>query len=179
MFFLLGYQELWLIFLVSGIRSIGAGIQAPAVNALLPQIVPTDHLMKVNSINATIQPFIMIITPILSGTSKDFTLYLIFMFLGGIPMPFFNAPTTTLLQEMVDPDMQGRVFSVQQLIMSTIMPIGMLIFGPLADLVSIEILLVLTSVLMAIPGLWIFFSREVSHAPLVSAQARVELQPSD
>jgi MFS transporter, DHA3 family, macrolide efflux protein len=38
----------------------GAGIQGPAVGALLPQIVPTEKLMRVNSINSTIQPFIMI-----------------------------------------------------------------------------------------------------------------------
>ncbi|RPI21409.1 MAG: MFS transporter, partial [Chloroflexota bacterium] len=71
--FLLGYRELWLIFLVSGIRSVGAGIQSPAVNALLPQIVPTDRLIRVNSINGTIQPFIMIAAPILSGALLSFS----------------------------------------------------------------------------------------------------------
>jgi MFS family permease len=65
--FLLGYRELWLIFLVSGIRSVGAGIQSPAVNAMLPQLVPADRLIRVNSINGTIQPFIMIAAPVLSG----------------------------------------------------------------------------------------------------------------
>ena len=66
-FFLLGYKELWLIFLISGIRSVGAGIQSPAVNALLPQIVPTEKLIRVNSINGTLQPFIMIAAPVVSG----------------------------------------------------------------------------------------------------------------
>jgi DHA3 family macrolide efflux protein-like MFS transporter len=66
-FFLMGYRELWLIFVVSGIRSVGAGIQSPAVNALLPQLVPVDKLMKVNSINGTIQPFILIAAPVISG----------------------------------------------------------------------------------------------------------------
>lgn len=94
------------------------------------------------------------------GLSKNFYLYLVFMFFGGIPMPFWNASTITLLQETVREDMQGRVFSVQQLIMNTIMPVGMLFFGPIADFVSIEFLLVLSSILMAIPGVWIFFNRE-------------------
>ena len=303
LFFLLGYRELWLIFLVSGIRSVGAGIQTPAVNALLPQIVPTEKLLRVNSINGTVQPFIMIAAPVASGAllsysrlesiffidvvtailavglllvlkvpvhqkaatgqktgylddlraglayigqsrtiktlfvffafvfffatpvifltpllvtrsfgaevwrltanevtffagsilggvvmtawggfknhfrtiglscilwailfvglglSKEFVLYLVIMFLSGIPMPMFNVPTTTLLQEMVDPDMQGRVFGVMQLIMTTIMPVGMLVFGPIADVITIEFLLVLSSALLAIPGLWIFFNR--------------------
>ena len=86
------------------------------------------------------------------GLTNVFTVYLVFMFLAGIPMPMLNVPTTTLLQEMVRPDMQGRVFGVQQLIMNTIMPLGMLVFGPIADLISIEILLVLASALMAVPG---------------------------
>src|SRR3990172_8487889 len=71
--FMLGYRELWLIFLVSGIRSVGAGIQTPAVNALLPQIVPTDRLMRVNSINGAIQPFIMIAAPVVSGALLSFS----------------------------------------------------------------------------------------------------------
>ena len=303
LFFLFGYKELWLIFLVSGIRAVGAGIQMPAVNALLPQIVPTEKLIRVNSINGTIQPFIMIAAPVVSGAllslsslesiffidvvtailavslllvlkvpahqkaaagqktgylddlraglayigqnrtiktlliffafvfflatpvifltpllvtrsfgedvwrltatevaffagsiiggsimtawggfknhfrtiglscilwailfvllglSNVFVLFLVVMFFSGIPMPMFNVPTTTLLQEMVDPNMQGRVFGVMQLIMTTIMPVGMLVFGPVADVITIELLLIMSSALLAVPGLWIFFSR--------------------
>jgi DHA3 family macrolide efflux protein-like MFS transporter len=322
-FFLSGYQELWMIYLVSGIRSLGAGIQSPAVNALLPQIVPSDRLMRVNSINGTIQPFIMILAPVVSGAlmsfsrleaiffidvvtailaislllalnvpahqkaagqqntgylddlkagltylkgnrairalfifftfvfflivpvaflspllvarsfgaevwrltanevtffggsiiggfvmtvwggfknrfqtigfacilwavlftalglSKDFTVYLVFMFLSGIPMPFWGASATTLLQELVEPDMQGRVFGVQQLIMSTIMPLGMVLFGPIADRVSIEILLVLSGTLMAIPGLWIFFNRQLKVSQMARRTSEYEAQPGD
>lgn len=317
-FFLLGYRQLWLIFLVSAIRSVGAGIQAPAVGALLPQIVPTDRLIKVNSINGTIQPFIMIAAPVLSGAllsfsrlesiffidvitailavglllalrvpphqkaaadqktgylddlraglvyigrnraiktlliffafvfflvapvafltpllvarsfgeevwrltanevtffagsilggilmtawggfknrfqtiglscvvwaalftalglsaiARDFIVYLVLMTLAGLPMPIWNAATTTLLQEIVEPDMQGRVFGVQGLIMNTVLPVGMLVFGPLADVVAVEILLVLTSGLMAVPGLWIFFHRQPAPAQTGSAEA--------
>jgi len=36
----------------------------------------------------------------------------------------------------VDPDMQGRVFGVMQLIMTAAMPLGMLVFGPLADVIN-------------------------------------------
>jgi hypothetical protein len=83
-----------------------------------------------------------------SGTIDNFYLYLAIMFLAG-----FHAhvrPTTTLLQEMVEPDMQGRVFGVMQLIMSTAMPLGMLVFGPIADVISVQTLLVVTSALMII-----------------------------
>jgi DHA3 family macrolide efflux protein-like MFS transporter len=308
--FLLGYRELWLLYLVAAIRSVGAGIQAPAVNALLPQIVPMDRLMRVNSINGTIQPFMMITSPVVAGALLSFSslesiffvdvvtaalavglllllrvsphekaaaaqqtgylddlkaglayigqnraiktlfvcfafvfflvtpaaflspllvarsfgdevwrltanevaffggsilggfvmafwggfknhfrtigmscilwavlfaglglapffvLYLILMFLSGMPMPFMGAASTTLLQEMVDQDKQGRVFGVQQLIMSTVMPLGMVIFGPIADIITIEVVMVLSSALMAIPGLWLFFNGQQSISAL-------------
>lgn len=322
-FFLAGYKELWLIFVVSGIRSVGAGIQSPAVNALLPQIVPTERLMRVNSINGTLQPFIMILSPIAAGAlmslsqleaiffidvvtamlavslllalrvpahhkaaveqqsgylsdlkegldylkrnrtiralfvfyafvfflivpvaflspllvarsfgeevwrltanevtffggsilggvlmtawggfksrfrtlglacivwavfftalglSKDFVVYLVFMFLSGLPMPLWGATATTLLQEMVETDMQGRVFGVQQLIANTVMPVGMLFFGPIADIIPIEILLVVASALMALPGLWIFFDKQLQVREAMQARPNYEMQPGD
>jgi DHA3 family macrolide efflux protein-like MFS transporter len=75
--------------------------------------------------------------------------------------------------------MQGRVFGVQQLIMSTIFPLGMVVFGPIADVLSIEFLLVLSGALMAIPGAWIFFSRQPDKPPAVLPSADYEMQPGD
>ena len=321
--FLLGYGELWLLILVSGIRSIGAGIQTPAVQAFLPQIVPTDRLIKVNGINGTLQPFIMIAAPITSGAllsaarleaiffidvatailavsllvmlkvpahrkaaaeqttgylddlkrgltyigqrraikrlfvffafgfflvapvaflspllvartygeeiwrltanevtffvgsiiggiimtawggfenrfrtialafvlwgllfaglglSRNFYVYLGIMFLAGIPMPMLNVPTTTLLQETVDPDMQGRVFGVMQLIMTAVMPLGMLVFGPLADVITVELLLVVSSVLMVIPGLYMYIDKCLNSAPRPLASSDYQMRPGD
>src|SRR5690606_30023931 len=71
------------------------------------------------------------------GVAGVFTVYLVIMFLAGIPMPMFNVPVTTLLQEMVEPDMQGRVFGVMQLISTAVMPAGILVFGPVADFITI------------------------------------------
>ena len=36
----------------------GAGIQTPAVNAVIPQLVPEDQLMRYNGINATMQSIV-------------------------------------------------------------------------------------------------------------------------
>jgi DHA3 family macrolide efflux protein-like MFS transporter len=113
------------------------------------------------------------------GLSRDFILYLTFMFLAGIPMPIWGASTTTLLQEMVEPDIQGRVFGVQSLIMSTVMPVGMLVFGPISDFISIEALLVLASVLMALPGIWIYFNRQLAETGPGEVSDEYEMQPGD
>lgn len=43
------------LLVMSIIRSAGAGIQNPAVNAVIPQLVPKENLMRYNGINATMQ----------------------------------------------------------------------------------------------------------------------------
>ncbi|MBQ9953971.1 MAG: MFS transporter [Eggerthellaceae bacterium] len=48
---------------MSTIRSVGAGIQSPAVNAVIPQLVPEEHLMRYNGINATMQSVVQFAAP--------------------------------------------------------------------------------------------------------------------
>src|SRR4051794_22508022 len=67
LFMMSGYSELWLIFLTLAIRSIGAGIQQPAVAALIPQLVPTPHLLRVNGIYQSIQSAMMLVAPAAAG----------------------------------------------------------------------------------------------------------------
>lgn len=59
-----GIDDLWIIFLVMAVRSLGAGVQSPAISALLPQIVPTDKLMSVNGTNSSIQSALGLIAPV-------------------------------------------------------------------------------------------------------------------
>lgn len=287
-FMMLGYYELWLIYLTLAIRSTGAGIQSPAVMALIPQLVPTDKLLRVNGIFQSIQSGIMLISPaaaagiyasmsivavfwvdvvtavigigllllihvptvrnvvdtgyftdlalgvrytfthrfvrwllvlfaivfvlsvapsmltplmvvrsfgdevwmltvnelafsvgmlgggvlvavwgglknkvvtvlaasvifgalsIVLGLSTNMWVFFGFMLLVGVAVPFFSTPSTTLLQERVDPEYQGRVFGFVGVVMATAMPIGMLVFGPLADVVSVESLLIVAGLI--------------------------------
>ncbi|WP_404331895.1 MFS transporter [Mesobacillus maritimus] len=298
--FLMGYDAVWLLFLMAAIRAIGAGIQTPAVGAILPQIVPKDKLTKVNGINGSLQAVIMFVAPIVSaglltmatleviffidvitaaiaivtllgflkiaahqkaddqqplsyfndfmqgvtyiknhhflkqlflffgvffvlmapaafltplqvarsfgdgvwrltaieiafsvgmmvgggiiaswggfknkihtmtlasllmgvctlalGVVPVFWIYLLFMAVFGVAMPVFNTPTTVLLQEKVDESYLGRIFGVFGMISTSMMPIGMLIFGPLADVIKVEWLLVGTGVLILILSLFL------------------------
>jgi DHA3 family macrolide efflux protein-like MFS transporter len=52
---------------VSIIRAIGAGVQMPAVNAVIPRLVPEEHLMKYNGMNATMQSIVQFISPAVAG----------------------------------------------------------------------------------------------------------------
>ena len=292
--FLAGYKDLWLFFVIPLIRALGQAVQTPAVNALLPQIVPEDRLMKANGLFSSLNSAIMLISPMVSGallsftslelilmidvvtaiaailvllflnvpahvrseTSKNqrymqdlaagiqyirkhayigrffiyitilfflvtpvamltplqvtrrfgddiwrltaievvfsggmlagglliaswggfrnriktmafstlmvgvttfllgvvpnFWIYLGIMAITGLTLPFYNTPATVLLQEKVEPDYLGRVFGVMSMIASGVMPTAMFIFGPLADRIRIEWLLVGSGVLLAL-----------------------------
>lgn len=91
------------------------------------------------------------------GVVPIFWLYLIFMAVFGVAMPIFNTPTMVLLQEKVDENYLGRIFGVFGMISTSMMPIGMLIFGPMADVIKVEWLLIGTGVLMLI--LTVFLAR--------------------
>lgn len=91
------------------------------------------------------------------GIVPNFWIYLIFIAVCGVGMPIFNTPTNVLLQEKVDENFMGRVFGVMGMISTSMMPIGMLIFGPIADFVKIESLLIGTGLLMLV--LSIIFGR--------------------
>lgn len=81
------------------------------------------------------------------GLSTNVWVFFGFMFLVGLAVPFFSTPSMTLLQETVEPERQGRVFGFVGNVMAVAMPIGMVVFGPLADLVPIEALLIAAGVL--------------------------------
>ena len=283
-----GVDDLWLIFLVMAVRSVGAGVQMPAVSALLPQIVPAEQLMRVNGINSSIQSALGLLAPVAAAAvyatmsleailfidvvtavigisllafvtvptleraaSKDkpsyfsdlkegmtyifthdlvrwvmaifaivfllivapsnlsplmlvrnfgsevwmltvleisfgvgmliggilisvfaakidrlgaivatsilfgllaigmgFTTNLIvffsLFFVIGLIVPAFSTSAFTLLQETVEPERQGRVFGFVGIVMSTAMPVGMAVLGPLADVFPVELLLIIT-----------------------------------
>ncbi|MCH1638478.1 MFS transporter [Paenibacillus timonensis] len=100
----------------------------------------------------------------LLGFVPVFWIYLAFMALFGVAMPAFNTPTMTMIQEKVDESYMGRIFGVFSMISTSMMPIGMLIFGPIADAIAIEWLLMATGLLMLI--LSIFLGR---NQPLLDA----------
>ncbi|MGX8835071.1 MFS transporter [Amedibacillus sp. YH-ame6] len=285
--FLAGYQNMYLLLTVLMIRSAGTGIQTPAVNAFIPQIVPQEHLMRVQGIQSTLSSMMMFLSPaiagaILSVTSLEVTLlidvvtaciavgititikytpykkqtetkntyiedikngflylktnrfikrlllfqiiililispsafltplmvsrsfsselwrltasemtYSLGMILGGvliaswggfkqklkttllaggmygafmiglggspiflmylvcntligITSPCYNAPISVTIQQEVEPQMQGRIFSFMQIATSCALPFGMMIFGPLGDQISIPLILIVT-----------------------------------
>ena len=303
---LFGYESIWLMLGAVAVRSVGQGVQQPAVNSLIPQIVPQEHLARVNGIQSTVQAFttfaspmlagalltfipiqyillidvvtaligmsvvfffvhvkklnrhpqekvssyfselksgvqyiantpwlkvlmifsavfsilsapaclltplqvtrtfgddvwrlsaveilfsvgmivggigvsvwggfknkvhtvmfacvILGVTTILLGLVPSFAAYLLVLILCGASIPICNTPIMTILQTNIDPQIMGRVFSFASMIGGLAMPFSMLIFGPLADKVSIESLLVVTGAIIAISGIALKLSKSL------------------
>lgn len=90
------------------------------------------------------------ITLTLIGFASNIWAYLIIIFISGIFMPLFATAETVLIQENVAENMLGRVFSIVQIIISSVMPLGMLLFGPLGDAVKIEYIIMVTGICILI-----------------------------
>ncbi|MHB1394015.1 MAG: MFS transporter [Clostridia bacterium] len=98
------------------------------------------------------------------GVVPIFWLYLLFMVITGVSIPFFNTPSMVLLQEKVEADFLGRVFGVMGMISSSMMPLGMLVFGPIADVIKIEWLLIGTGFLLFIQSFFLIGSKDLVEA---------------
>ena len=104
--------------------------------------------------------FIMGFSTFLLGLTPLFWIYLGIMFIYGIVIPIYHTPTTVLLQHQVEEEFHGRVFGVLSMIASSTVPMSMLLFGPLADLVKVEWILLISGFLLLV--LSFFFVRNKS-----------------
>ena len=78
------------------------------------------------------------------GAIRSFAVYLVLMVVYGIALTMVQTAVTTLLQEKSEASMQGRVFGFLNAMYSGFLPIGMAIFGPLADVVPLRLLMIVT-----------------------------------
>ncbi len=115
---------------------------------------------------------VMGICTVALGVTGNFWLYLSFMAVFGIFIPLLNTPSAVLLQEHVESEFLGRVFSVNTMLFTSIMPLGMLLFGPMAEVVSVELILIVTGTLILVSALLAF-----RNATLLSAGIPVTAPP--
>lgn len=90
--------------------------------------------------------------------SNGFWLALAAMLMIGVMNSMANGPLGALLQSIVRPDMQGRVMSLTHSASTAMTPIGLLIAGPVSDLIGIRSwywIAGLISLLMGLAGFFI------------------------
>ena len=80
------------------------------------------------------------------GVVRQFTLYLILMALYGVALTTVQTALTTMLQESVAHAMHGRVFGLMSALYASCYPLGMALFGPMADVVPLPVIMALSGV---------------------------------
>ncbi|WNY25620.1 hypothetical protein MsAc7_11720 [Methanolapillus millepedarum] len=94
------------------------------------------------------------------GLTQTLWIYLILMFIVGLTMPLVNSPIMGMIQEKIEPEKQGRVFSLIQIIFTALMPLAMLFFGPAADVIPVQTMVLYGGVLIVIMSIAIFFNKK-------------------
>ena len=93
--------------------------------------------------------FVLSLMTIGMGVSPYFILYLVLMFVYSIALTMIQTATTTIIQEKADSSMQGRVFGLMGAMYSGFLPVGMAIFGPLADVMPLQWIIVGSGIALA------------------------------
>jgi MFS transporter, DHA3 family, macrolide efflux protein len=86
-----------------------------------------------------------------------FWLLLAASFILGFTQVFANGPLSAILQSTVDPDMQGRVFSLTGAGSMAMMPLSLLIAGPVSDWLGVRVWYVFGGVLCILATVAAFF----------------------
>lgn len=96
---------------------------------------------------------------IFMGLVNNFYVYLALMAVYGIALTMAQTASTTLLQENSTPEMAGRIFGLFGAAYSSFLPIGMVVFGLLADKTSMRLLMVVSGGLLILLAVVMFIDK--------------------
>ena len=91
------------------------------------------------------------------------------MLLAGFMNPIVNGPLLAVVQAVVAPEMQGRVFTLIMSFAAAMSPLGLILAGPFADRFGVQVWFVVGGAVTILLGMAAFF---------VPAIMRIEEQPS-
>jgi len=103
-----------------------------------------------------------------------FTFTMVAIFIAGVANPLTNGPIFAVLQSVVEPGMQGRVFTLLGSVASAMTPLGLIIAGPVADTFGVQTWFVLGGLMTAGMGIVGYFIPAVVN---IEANHRVSPQP--
>lgn len=92
-----------------------------------------------------------------------FWLGLVGMLLAGFMNPIVNGPFFAILQAVVAPEIQGRVFMVVGSMSAAASPLGMAIAGPVADWLGVQVWFVVGGITTFLMGIGMLFIPTVMH----------------
>ena len=120
LFFLAGNKSLIIIYAATVVRSIGSGIQTPAISAVIPEITPEEKLMKINGINNTINSIVSLLSPAIGGIILGgFGIIYAMMFdiitaiIGIGIMSFFKLPQNIVKKEIKESEFSQLIVGIK------------------------------------------------------------------
>ena len=93
------------------------------------------------------------------GLVESFYVYLALMAVYGVALTMVQTASTTLLQESSTPEMSGRKFGLYGAAYSRFLPIGMVVFGLLADRTSMRLLMMISGGLLILMAAVMFLDK--------------------
>ena len=96
-------------------------------------------------------------------SSDGFNLALVALFIAGASNVLINGPFFAILQAVVAPEIQGRVFTTVQSLASLAAPIGMAISGPLADAFGVQVWFIIGGLVSLVMGVGLRAFPSVMH----------------
>lgn len=93
------------------------------------------------------------------GITQNFLLYLIFMICYGVALTTIQTTITTLLQENTNISMQGRVFGFMGAMYAVCYPFGMVVFGPLADIIPLQWVMIGSGMILLLMPVFLHMTR--------------------
>ncbi len=91
------------------------------------------------------------------ATEQIFPMALLGLFIVGCANAFTNAPFTAIIQSMVKPEMQGRIFSLIMTFTMGAGPLGLIIAGPIAEFYDARTIFFISGSLCILIGVGAFF----------------------
>jgi MFS transporter, DHA3 family, macrolide efflux protein len=95
--------------------------------------------------------------------SDLFVMAIVSMFLAGLMNPLINGPLFAILQSVVTPAMQGRVFTLVGSLATAMMPLSLAVAGPVSDLIGVRVWFILGGTTLALLGAGAFLIPAIVH----------------
>jgi len=108
------------------------------------------------------------------GIFADFWLFTLFMLLAGTFLSMRSASVMSMLQSNIERSYMGRSMSVLLMMATLTVQLGMLLWGPLGDIVAIEWLLVGAGAVIVLMGFSFLFDKTLLTAGLASQSTGVD-----
>jgi DHA3 family macrolide efflux protein-like MFS transporter len=105
--------------------------------------------------------------------ASSFFLALGGMFAVGLMMPIVNGPIIALVQGVVAPEVQGRVFTLLSSAAQAASPLGLIIAGPVADTLGVRVWFILggiVTMLMSLVGFFTPAMMRIEERPLSASE---------